>query len=136
MSAAAPAIGMPSAWRRVSTALYLRPGLVLFLLLTPPMLWLGIVYLGSLFALLAQSFFYIDGFTGQVVREVTLATYAELFTAANIGPRLATRDLMADLRAADPFRQGGGRPFTKADRSGFLQALDQTLRLAARDRPG
>jgi len=70
--------------RRLSTALYLRPALLLLLLLTPPILWLGIVYLGSLFALLLQSFFYIDGFTGLVVREFTLRTYAELFTPANI----------------------------------------------------
>ena len=48
-------------------------------------------------------------------------------TTANVGAALATRDLMADLRAADPFRQGGGRAFSKADRSRFLQALDQVL---------
>jgi uncharacterized protein YaiI (UPF0178 family) len=42
---------------------------------------------------------------------------------------------MADLRAADPFRQGGNRPFAKADRARFLQALDQALHQAARDRP-
>lgn len=53
-------------------------------------------------------------------------------TPANIGEVLATRDLMADLRAADPFRQGGGRGFTKADRSRFLDALDRALRLAMR----
>ena len=47
---------------------------------------------------------------------------------ANIGNRLATRDLMADLRAADPFRQGGGRPFSRADRARFLSALDRVLR--------
>jgi uncharacterized protein YaiI (UPF0178 family) len=64
-----------------------------------------------------------------------LAPDGQPFTPANIGPRLATRDLMADLRAADPFRQGGGRPFAKADRSRFLEALDRTLRLAASDRP-
>ncbi len=50
------------------------------------------------------------------------------FTPANVGTRLATRDLMADLRAADPFRQGGGRPFGAADRSRFLGALEQALR--------
>ncbi len=50
------------------------------------------------------------------------------FTPANIGSRLAMRDLMADLRAADPFRQGGGRPFAKADRARFLEALDRALR--------
>jgi uncharacterized protein len=48
-------------------------------------------------------------------------------TQANIGNVLATRDLMADLRAADPFRQGGGRPFSKADRARFLGALDRAL---------
>ncbi len=54
----------------------------------------------------------------------------EALTAANIGNVLATRDLMADLRAADPFRQGGGKGFTKADRSRFLDALDRGLRAA------
>nr|WP_216654700.1 YaiI/YqxD family protein [Pseudogemmobacter hezensis] len=46
----------------------------------------------------------------------------------NIGQVLATRDLMADLRAADPFRQGGGRAFSNADRSRFLDMLDRLLR--------
>ena len=56
----------------------------------------------------------------------------EALTQANIGNVLATRDLMADLRAADPFRQGGGKGFTKADRSRFLEALERELRAAAR----
>ncbi|GGE52097.1 YaiI/YqxD family protein [Actibacterium pelagium] len=51
----------------------------------------------------------------------------EAFTPANIGNKLATRDLMADLRAADPFRQGGGKAFSKSDRSRFLDALDRAL---------
>jgi len=54
----------------------------------------------------------------------------EALTAANIGNVLATRDLMTDLRAADPFRQGGGKGFTKADRSRFLDALERELRVA------
>lgn len=54
----------------------------------------------------------------------------EALTAANIGNVLATRDLMADLRAADPFRQGGGKGFTKADRSRFLEALERAVRAA------
>lgn len=54
----------------------------------------------------------------------------ERLTEANIGNALATRDLMADLRAADPFRQGGGRAFSKADRSRFLDALERALRAA------
>ncbi len=56
----------------------------------------------------------------------------DLFTEANIGNQLATRDLMADLRAADPFRQGGGRPFSKADRSRFLDMLDRAVQKAGR----
>lgn len=52
----------------------------------------------------------------------------EELTARNIGNVLATRDLMADLRAADPFRQGGAKPFAKADRARFLEALDRALR--------
>lgn len=54
----------------------------------------------------------------------------ETLGAANIGLALASRDLAADLRAADPFRTGGGRPFSKADRSRFLDTLDRTLRAA------
>jgi uncharacterized protein YaiI (UPF0178 family) len=50
--------------------------------------------------------------------------------ARNIGPALAARDLAADLRAADPFRQGGGRPFGPRDRSRFLDRLDRALRAA------
>ena len=56
----------------------------------------------------------------------------EELTAANVGMALATRDLMQDLRSADPFRQGGGKPFGKADRSRFLDVLDRVLRQAGR----
>jgi uncharacterized protein YaiI (UPF0178 family) len=53
-------------------------------------------------------------------------------TQANVREALAMRDLMTDLRAADPFRQGGGRSFGKADRSRFLDALERALRAARR----
>ncbi len=57
----------------------------------------------------------------------------EAFTAANIGQQLAMRDLMADLRAANPLGAGGGgKPFGKADRSRFLDALERELRAAKR----
>ncbi|WP_170755758.1 YaiI/YqxD family protein [Ruegeria lacuscaerulensis] len=57
----------------------------------------------------------------------------EAFTAANIGQQLAMRDLMADLRAANPLGAGGGgKPFGKADRSRFLDALERELRAALR----
>jgi uncharacterized protein YaiI (UPF0178 family) len=64
-----------------------------------------------------------------------LAHDGEVMTPGNIGSRLAMRDLAADLRAADPFRQGGGRPFSRADRSRFLNMLERELRAAARDVP-
>ncbi|MCB2115988.1 MAG: YaiI/YqxD family protein [Rhodobacteraceae bacterium] len=56
----------------------------------------------------------------------------EPLTSANIGNVLAMRDLMADLRSADPFRQGGGRAFSKQDRARFSSALDRLLRAAQR----
>lgn len=67
---------------RVSSIFYQRPRLFLSLLLAPPLIWLGVIYLGSLLALLAQSFFYIDEFSGFIVREFSLRTYEELFTPA------------------------------------------------------
>ena len=68
----------------LSDAFWRHPGLLLFLMLTPPVLWLGIIYLGSLFALLAQSFFSIDEFSGLVQYEFTLKTYGELLRAQNL----------------------------------------------------
>lgn len=59
----------------------------------------------------------------------------EAFTQANIGQQLAMRDLMADVRAANPLGAGGGgRSFTKADRSRFLDAMERELRAAKKDR--
>lgn len=53
----------------------------------------------------------------------------EAFTQANIGNALAMRDLMADLRSANPLNQGGGgKAFSKSDRSRFLDALDRMIR--------
>jgi putative spermidine/putrescine transport system permease protein len=69
---------------RVSDTLWRRPRLLLALLIAPPALWLGIVYLGSLFALLAQSFFSIDEFSGLINYEFTLRTYGELFKGYNL----------------------------------------------------
>ena len=48
------------------------------------------------------------------------------FTSASIGGAIATRAIMADLRAGGDV-VGGPPPFTKADRSRFLQALDAAL---------
>ncbi len=53
----------PAGLRRcVSDLLYTRRGLLLVALLAPPLLWFGVIYLGSLFALLANAFFGLDDF--------------------------------------------------------------------------
>jgi putative spermidine/putrescine transport system permease protein len=70
--------------RRLSDLLYTRRGLLLLALLAPPLLWFGVIYLGSLFALLANAFFGLDDYTGQVVREFTLKNFAELAEPANL----------------------------------------------------
>ena len=69
---------------RISDTLWRHPRLLVTLLLAPPVLWLGVIYLGSLFALLAQSFFSIDEFSGLINYEFTLKTYGELFKAHNL----------------------------------------------------
>jgi putative spermidine/putrescine transport system permease protein len=69
---------------RISTYLYLRPRLVLALLLVPPLIWFLAVYIGSLITLLINSFFSLDSFTGQVIREFTLKTYVKLLEPSNL----------------------------------------------------
>ncbi len=102
MSAAGAYAAMPprGPGRRLSTFLYRRPPLVLLLLLAPPLLWLGVIYLGSLFALLAQSFFSIDEFSGLIRYEITLSTYAQLFTPANMDIVLRTTIMAAAVTVA------------------------------------
>ena len=48
------------------------------------------------------------------------------FTSASIGGAIATRAIMADLRAGGDI-MGGPPPFSKADRSRFLSALDEAI---------
>jgi putative spermidine/putrescine transport system permease protein len=87
--------------RRVSTLLYRRSTFFLLLLLAPPLLWLGIIYLGSLLALLVQSFFYIDEFTGQIIYEFSLRTYAELLSSpANLDIILRTLSMAVAVTLA------------------------------------
>ena len=75
---------------RLTGVFWRRPKLLLLLLVSPPMIWLGVVYLGSLLALLLQSFYSIDEFSGIVKEEFTLKTYAELFRAQNLDIILRT----------------------------------------------
>jgi len=85
---------------RLSATFWRRPGLLLLLMLTPPLLWLGIIYIGSLFALLAQSLFSLDDFTGQVKYELTLSTYKELFRQSNIDIIIRTVTMAAMVTIA------------------------------------
>ncbi|MFC7459053.1 ABC transporter permease [Hydrogenophaga defluvii] len=77
--------------RRLSDLLYTRRGLALGLLLVPPLLWFGVVYLGSLFALLANSFFGLDEFSGVVDRtQLTLVNFRDMLQPANVDVVLRT----------------------------------------------
>ncbi len=73
----------PAASGGIGGAFWRRPWLLTALLLAPPLLWLGVVYVGALVALLFQSFYSIDEFSGVVVPEFTLKTYAELLVPSN-----------------------------------------------------
>ncbi len=86
----------------LSDAFWRRPKLLLLLMLLPPVLWLGIVYIGSLIALLLQSFFSIDEFSGLINRQFTLSTYGDLFQAANLDiiVRTVTMAALVTLAAA------------------------------------
>jgi putative spermidine/putrescine transport system permease protein len=70
--------------QRISTYLYLRPRLILLLLLLPPLIWFVVVYIGALLTMLVNSFFSLNSFTGQVVRQFTLQTYAKLLIPTNL----------------------------------------------------
>ena len=85
---------------RLSDQLWRRPRLFLALLLALPLIWLGVIYIGSLFALLAQSFFSIDEFSGLINYELTLKTYAELLRPANFDIILRTTLMAASVTVA------------------------------------
>ena len=70
-----------AAWLgRLANFFYVRPRLALAALLGPPFVWLVVVYLGSLAGLVLQSLYHLDSFSGKVVRQLTLATYADLLS--------------------------------------------------------
>ncbi|MCO5133928.1 MAG: ABC transporter permease [Phyllobacteriaceae bacterium] len=80
---------------RLSDIFWRNPRIMLALLLAPPLLWLGVIYLGSLFALLIQSFFSIDEFSGLINHEPTLKTYRELLVPANLDIIIRTVSMAA-----------------------------------------
>ena len=61
-----------------------------------------------------------------------LAHNGKPFDAASIGSAIATRAIMADLRAGMDGVGGGPAPFSKADRSRFLQSLDRVMVVLSR----
>ncbi len=77
-----------------------HPRMFVFLLVLPITLWLGIVYIGALIALLIQSFFSIDEFSGVVVHEFTLKTYGELLRPYNLDIILRTVAMAASVTVA------------------------------------
>ncbi len=88
-------------WRRMaSDLLYRRRGLLLLALLGPVLLWFGVIYLGSLFALLANAFFRLDDFTGQVVREVGIGNFVALLEPANLDSAWRTIVMAVAVTAA------------------------------------
>ena len=96
-SAILPAKGLAD---RLTAVFWRHPRVLLAILLTPPLLWLGVVYLGSLAALLLQSFYSIDEFSGVVKQEVTLKTYAELLRPSNFDILVRTVTMAAAVTFA------------------------------------
>ncbi len=101
MSAPAATLDVPPPpGRPLADIFFSRPELLTLLLLLPPLLWIGVVYVGSLFALLLQSFYSLDDFSGLVVHEFTLATYTELLEEANVQIILRTVTMAAMVTLA------------------------------------
>ena len=89
---------MNSFFENCSNYLFKNKHILLLLFLLPPLLWLGIIYLGSLIVFLFHSLFYLDGFTGKIVYKISLNTITELFSsAANIDILIRTVVLAATV---------------------------------------
>lgn len=76
--------------RRLSNFFYQRRTLTLLLMLTPPLMWFGVVYVGSLLTLLSQSVFVFDDMSMSVVAEFTTDNFANLLVPANMDIVLRT----------------------------------------------
>lgn len=82
------------------TVLYRRPQALLAFLLGLPLLWLVVFYILPLGALLIQSLFYVDDFSGVVVKQISLNTYQQLFTADNMSIVIRTAIMAAAVTLA------------------------------------
>lgn len=84
-----PDAGLPhhsdrSLRRQVSDLLYLRKSLTLLLVLTPPILWFGVIYLGSLLMFLSQSVLTFDDMSMAVIATPTLENFRNLVNPTNM----------------------------------------------------
>ncbi len=70
----------PSPARRLAAALYRRPKAQLLILLSAPLGWLLIAYIGSLVVLFISAFWRLDPFTGDIVQEPSLQNFQELLS--------------------------------------------------------
>ena len=84
----------------LSAYFWRNPKALTAILILPPLLWLGVVYVGSLLALLLQSFYSIDRFSGVVVKEFTLRTFAELLIPSNFDVIVRTLAMSAAVTLA------------------------------------
>jgi putative spermidine/putrescine transport system permease protein len=99
-SPTAPGSMPDSIGKKFSRFFHAHPGFSIFLLLLLPFLWLGVVYFGSLGALILQSFFKFDSFSGRVVHTVTGENYIELFSPSNLDIILRTVTMAAVVTLA------------------------------------
>lgn len=86
--------------RTLSNFFYHQRALTLLLILIPPLLWFGVVYVGSLLALLGQSVFVFDDMSMSVVREFTLDNFANLLDPANLDIVLRTTGMAVAVTLA------------------------------------
>ena len=86
--------------RRISAFFFRHPWAKLAVLLAPGLAWLLIIYLGSLTTLLVNSFYSLQEFTGLIVREFTLDTYANLLSPANVDIIVRTVTMAAAVTVA------------------------------------
>ena len=90
----------PGLLNRISTTLYTHHWLLLLMLFLLPLGYMIVVYLGSLVALLIQSFYRLDDFSGKVVHEFTLKNYLALLQPANLAIIFRTVTMAAAVTIA------------------------------------
>jgi putative spermidine/putrescine transport system permease protein len=99
---AAPAARRPlrRAGDAVSTFFYRRRRLYLWLLLAPPLLWFGVVFVGSLVALVWQSTYTFNDFAMQVTPDLTVANYKAVLSGSNLDIVIPTVAMAAAVTIA------------------------------------